>query len=87
MGENACEKHVRFYSVRSLETLSSSQQKKPFISNCRVDPDYLKAIDWEWHSWDVADELWMVTVFMFASTVLQLCTRGREGRPCIGAFL
>lgn len=39
-----------------------SQQKRPFISNCRVDADFLKAIDWKWHSWGAGEEPWMETV-------------------------
>lgn len=62
MGENAPEKRACFFSVRSLLTLWASQQKRPFIPNCRVDADFLKAIDWKWHSWGAGEGPWMETV-------------------------
>lgn len=60
--KNASEKRACFFSVRSLYTLWASQQKRLFISNCRVDADFLKAIDWKWHSWGAREEQWMETV-------------------------
>lgn len=62
MVENACEKCACFFGVRSLYTLWAMQQKSPFISNCRVDADFLKAIDWKWHSWGAGEEASMETV-------------------------
>ena len=92
MGENASEKHACFFSVRSLYTLSASEQKGPFISNCRVDTDFLKAIDWKWHSWRAGKEPWMETVdshfhrYPAVSSIAAWPWRGREGRPCIWCF-
>lgn len=68
------------------------KQKRPFISNCRVDADFLKAIDWKWHSWGTGEEPWMETVdshFHCSPAVSSIAAwpwRGGRGRPCIWCF-
>lgn len=91
-GRKCLWKRACFFSMRSLHTLWASQQKRLFISNCRVDADFLKAIDWKWHSWGAGEEPWMETVdshFHRSPAVSSIAAwpwRGEEGRPCKWCF-